>query len=218
MTSEQSLKNMLKVVVVASGPIDHLESLADQFQNAHVVAVDGGLNHLHKLGVKPDVIIGDFDSVDKDLLDLYKNIKRYSLPTRKDQTDSEIAVDYAIDMKPDEVVLLGMTGHRLDHMITNIHLLKRFWNHDILAYVLDFYNKVYYCNGDMDLEGKIGDLLSIVPISCKVTKIKTFGLEYPLNDETLYIHESRGVSNVFSNTKVRIETGSGEFFIILSKD
>jgi len=209
---------MNKVVIIASGPIDNLNALKSELVDAYIVSVDGGLNHLHSIGVKPHVIIGDFDSVDKNLLSTYADVKTYSHPTRKDRTDSEIAIDYAIDMKPKEVILMGMTGHRIDHMMTNIHLLKRFWNHDILAYVLDNNNKIYYCSGDMNLEGDIGDLLSIIPISQSIHGVKTFGLEYPLNHETLHFHESRGVSNVFYTKKVRIETDSGEFFIILSKD
>ncbi len=209
---------MNKIVIIASGPIESLESLKHHMDDAFIIAVDGGLNHLDSLQVKPDVIIGDFDSVDQTIFKRYKDVETYSHPTRKDRTDSEIAIDYAIDQEPKEVILMGMTGHRIDHMITNIHLLKRFWNRGILAYVLDKNNRIYYSNGDIELNGNIGDFLSIIPITQNVTKVKTFGLEYPLNNETLYFHESRGVSNIFSKTNVRIETGSGEFFIILSKD
>lgn len=210
---------MNKIVLIASGPIADVESLRYVFEDAYVICVDGGLHHLNQLNIIPKVIIGDFDSASDDLLKSYENqAVIFSHPTRKDRTDSEIAIDYAIGLKPKEVVLLGMTGHRLDHMITNIHLLKRFWNHDILAYVLDNHNKVFYCDGDIELKGKKGDLLSIVPLTLQVSHIKTFGLEYPLIDETLYFHESRGVSNVFSKEKVRIETGNGEFLVILSKD
>ena len=209
---------MNKLIVIASGPIDHLQFFKPLLENHKIIAVDGGLNHLDKLGIKPHVLIGDFDSVEPSLLEKYADVDVYHHPTRKDFTDAELAIDYAIDQSPDEVILMGMTGHRIDHMITNIHLLKRFVNHDILAYVLDYHNKVYYCNSDIELEGNVGDLLSIVPLSGSVQKVKTYGLEYPLNDETLYFHESRGVSNVFSKSKVRIETGSGEFLIILSKD
>lgn len=210
---------MNKIVLVASGPIQQLETLKYVFEDAYVVCVDGGLHHLDKLGIVPEAIIGDFDSANHELLEKYRDQSTvYDHPTKKDRTDSEIAIDYAIGLSPKEVVLLGMTGHRMDHMITNIHLLKRFWNHDILAYVLDNHNKVYYCKGDLELQGKVGDLLSIIPLTSYVSHIKTFGLEYPLDDETLHFHESRGVSNVFSNEKVRIETGVGEFLVILSKD
>jgi len=212
------LKLMNKMIIIASGPIDHLQYFKPLLERNKVIAVDGGLNHLHKLGIKPEVLIGDFDSIDTSLLELSKDIPVYEHPTRKDFTDSEIAIDYVINQSPDEVILMGVTGHRIDHMITNINLLKRFVNRGILAYVLDYHNKVYYCNSDIELEGNVGDLLSIVPLTSSVHKIKTYGLEYPLDDETLYFHESSGVSNVFSEPKVRIETGSGEFLIILSKD
>jgi len=211
---------MNKCVIVASGPIEHLDEMKSHFDDAYIISVDGGLHHLDYLNIKPDVIIGDFDSIDHALLERYRtyDIPIHSYPSRKDATDSELAIDYAIELSPKEVTLMGMTGKRMDHAITNIHLLKRFWNHDILACVLDYYNRIYYCNGDMTLHGEIGDFVSIVPISQEVKKVRTFGLEYPLENETLRFHESRGVSNVFLEHEVRIETGSGEFLIILSKD
>jgi len=211
---------MNKCVIIASGPIEHLDKMRDHFEDAYIISVDGGLHHLDKLSILPDVIIGDFDSIDHNLLSSYKekNIPVHNYPTRKDATDSELAIDYAIELGPKEVILMGMTGNRMDHAITNIHLLKRFWKHDILAFVRDYYNRIYFCVGGITLEGQKGDLLSIVPISNEVTNVKTYGLEYPLVNETLRLHESRGVSNVFLEHEVRIETGSGEFLIILSKD
>lgn len=211
---------MNKCVIIASGPIEHLTEMRDHFDDAYIISVDGGLHHLDILNIKPDVIIGDFDSIDHKLLDRYKQygIPIYKHPTKKNATDSELAIDYAIELDPKVVVMMGMTGNRMDHAITNIHLLKRFWKHDILAFVRDYYNQIYYCEGGITLHGNKGDLLSIVPISHEITNVKTSGLEYPLENETLYFHESRGVSNVFLEHEVRIETGSGEFLIILSKD
>lgn len=207
-----------KIVIVANGQIESLDHISAYFENAFIISVDGGLNHLDKLRIKPDVLIGDFDSVKPEILRVYEGVQKYVHPTRKDRTDLEIAIDYAIEMNPCEVILLGVTGHRIDHMITNIHLLKRFKNHGILAYVIDFYNTIFYGEGSLEISGCIGDLLSIVPLSESVTGIKTSGLEYPLVNETLYFHESRGVSNVLISEKIRIKTESGEFLVILSKD
>jgi thiamine pyrophosphokinase len=205
-------------VLIANGLIQSPELFKDILVKAdYIISVDGGLKYLDALGVNPDLLLGDFDSAGEGILEKYASIEKRTFPKRKDATDSELAIEVAVQANPKELVLLGMTGKRLDHGLTNLHLLKKIPS-SINAYVLDEHNKVYYCNGDFKTQGNIGDMLSIIPITREVSGIKTKGLEYPLNDETLYFDGSRGVSNVIKDSEIEIETKSGEFFIILSKD
>lgn len=211
---------MNKCVIVANGSHKNLKEFMSYFNEADmIIGVDGGLNVLDELGVKPTLLLGDFDSTHLSLLDEYrdKDIPCITFPKRKDATDSELAIDYAIEQNPRELYLFGMTGKRLDHGLTNIHMLKRIPKH-IRACIIDAYNEIYYCNQNFNLNGYKGQNLSIIPISDEVTGITTEGLDYPLINETLYFKESRGVSNVIMSDKVHISVVSGEFFIIISKD
>jgi thiamine pyrophosphokinase len=211
---------MNRCVVVANGSHQGMESLRGIITSSHaIIAVDGGLEALKSLNIMPTLIIGDYDSVSKDLLDEYKekDIPCMTFPKRKDATDSELAIDYAIEQGPSELYLLGMTGKRMDHGMANIHMLKRVPEH-IKASIIDAYNEIFYSRKDFTLKGYKGKNLSIIPISPVVENISTSGLDYPLNHENLYFENSRGVSNVIVSNHVQITTTSGEYFVIISKD
>lgn len=90
-----------------------------------MIAVDGGLKGAKELGLVPDVIVGDFDSVDPAVLAFYRKMEHivWEVPAGKDDTDTELALKRAMAMGAGEIVILGATGGRLDHMIGNIQLL-----------------------------------------------------------------------------------------------
>jgi thiamine pyrophosphokinase len=211
---------MSKCVIVANGSRQGIKSLRGYIDSSDIIiAVDGGLEALNRLNITPTVIIGDYDSVSQELLDDYKkkDIPFLTFPKRKDATDSEIAIDYAIDQKPSELYLLGMTGKRMDHGLANIHMLKRVPEH-IKACIIDAYNEIFYSSKNFTLKGYKGKHLSIIPITSVLESISTTGLDYPLNHENLYFKDSRGVSNVIISDEVEITMKSGEFFVIISKD
>ena len=126
----------------------------------------------------PDVLIGDFDSAKN-----FEKVKdRIEYPKRKDFTDGELAVAYAVDNGYEDIVLIAMTGDRFDHSIADILLLEK-------------------CkNGVLIKDNAVG--------------ITTDGLEYPLNDETLYFGSSRGISNIMLADKCNITIKSGMALVI----
>lgn len=208
-------------VIIGGGPITHQERYVSLLKNADlIVCADSGLHYLNEVNVKPDILLGDFDSVDPILLEKYKsmNLDCVVFPKRKDVTDSELAIDYVIEKKPDIVHLIGFTGKRLDHGLANLFMLRKFFDHGIQAIMLDYHNEIYYSRGNITLTGEMDQLLSIIPITEEVVGVQTEGLDYPLINETLYSYQSRGVSNVVKSDRIQINTASGEFFIILSRD
>ncbi|MBN2796722.1 MAG: thiamine diphosphokinase [Clostridia bacterium] len=209
---------MNKCVIIGNGPIEDISIFKELLNHAdYIICADGGLNHLNSVQIIPQLILGDLDSVKEEVLQQYDFVEQKTFPKRKDATDSELALDYAIALNPKELVMLGFTGGRLDHCLTNMHMLKRVPT-NIRASLVDAHNKVYYCESDFEYQGQIGENLSIIPVTEKVTGITTEGLDYPLCNETLYLDGSRGVSNVLKASYVKIETQSGSYFVILSKD
>lgn len=209
---------MSKILVVANGYFAELETLKKEADLADIIiCADGGLKYLDLINVEPTHLLGDFDSVDPDLLMRYSHIDKEVFPKKKDATDSELAIEYAMSLNPTQLVLMGMTGGRLDHELTNIHLLKTIPD-KMKAVIVDSHNRIIYSDKSVELDGQVGSNISIIPISDKITGVKTFGLEYPLNSETLYLTSSRGVSNVIIDSKIKIEIISGEFLIIIAKD
>src|SRR5690606_5818838 len=87
----------------------------------YVICADGGLEKVNKLGLKPDLILGDFDSVNLSVLEKFKNlnIETVRFPSEKDYTDMELAINHAVNKGFNDIILVGASGTRLDHTVAN---------------------------------------------------------------------------------------------------
>ncbi len=91
-----------------------------------IVAVDGGLNHCHRMGIRPAMIIGDGDSIRPELLEYYQDVPARYFDTEKNETDLELAIQAVFTPEVDKITLFGALGHRLDHSLTNLHIIRRY--------------------------------------------------------------------------------------------
>lgn len=198
----------MRAVVIGNGNIENYSYIKSKLNyDDFIICADGGLRHAKKLGVKVDVSIGDFDSSEKD-----DSVITYIYPTRKDFTDGELAVNYALQKGYSDIILLGMSGFRLDHTLTDIFLLSK---HEGIK-LIDDKNEVMIIKSKLELSGYSGKTLSIIPVCGDLCGIYTEGLEYPLNNETLYFGESRGNSNVIVSDKCSISVKSGMGIIVIN--
>ncbi len=212
---------MNHLLIVINGNIDDYAFYSTVLDSVDfVIAVDGGSRHVAPLEVKPDILLGDFDSISgySAFTEAYPDMEVVKFPPRKDYTDSELAVEFAIEQKPKRVTIVGCIGSRMDHTFATILLLKRFLDAGIDACMLDEKNEIRLINSDYDIEGEVGRLMSLVPISDKVEGIYLHGFEYPLVDATLTLGSSTGVSNVFARQKAKIELRSGMLLVFKSMD
>ena len=179
-----------------------------------------GARHLEKLNIKADLLVGDFDSISPSLLKKYREmgVSIQTYPLEKDWTDTQIAVDIAIDKGPDFVYLRGALGSRWDHSYANIMLLYRLEQRGIRGKILHSNNTIEMSNDVLKIEGRIGQTISLLPFSQDVLIESTQGLVYPLNDSVLTLDYPIGVSNVFKEEHARIKVGNGWVIVILAKD
>ena len=198
---------MSRCVIISSSPKIEISFLRDEvLSDDFIICADGGYNHAEKMGIVPDVLVGDFDSAKN-----FEKVKdRIEYPKRKDFTDGELAVSYAVDNGYEDIVLIAMTGDRFDHSIADILLLEKCKN----GVLIDDNNEIYLLKDKLSLNGKTGQTLSIIPIKDNAVGITTDGLEYPLNDETLYFGSSRGISNIMLADKCNITIKSGMALVI----
>ncbi|GAE86853.1 thiamine diphosphokinase [Acetivibrio straminisolvens] len=115
-------------LIVCNGSIIDYSYHKKFFEEADfIVCADGGALHLQRLGIKPDVLLGDFDSIEDKHLEYYKeqNVEIFKFPSEKDMTDTELAVDTVIDKGYKDIVIIGGTGTRLDHTLSNIFCLSK---------------------------------------------------------------------------------------------
>ena len=214
------MKIMYAVVVSSGSIIDY--SYYDKFfdKAGFIVCADGGAAHLKKMGFIPDVLVGDFDSIDTEHLQYYreKKVEIFKYPKEKNMTDTELAEDVAIDRGCRDIVIIGGTGTRLDHMLSNIFLLKKILDRGVIGRVVNEHNEIFLTADSVEVVAQEGYSLTLLPLTEKVEGITTKALYYPLRGETIEMGSSRGVSNKFVADKAQISITSGILAVIKSRD
>ncbi|MCJ7690658.1 MAG: thiamine diphosphokinase [Clostridiaceae bacterium] len=211
----------MKVIIVSGGIPPSRELLTKEIiEGAFIIAADSGANCLYDYNITPNLLLGDFDSIHKNVLNYFKknNCIIDIYPTEKDFTDTEIAVRKAISMKPSKIVLLGCTGSRIDHLLGNIGMLKICLENSVNAYIVDENNDIRLSNTSTSLNGVVGRIFSVQAYGDEVIGLTIAGAKYPLNNYNLKIGESISISNEFVSSNVQLNFKSGTLMIILSCD
>lgn len=206
-----------KCVIIAGGtkpagklPLNHITE-AD-----YLICADGGANVAYSLGYIPDLIVGDFDSVAPEVLKAYqeKGCPIETYPVEKDYTDTQLALELALEQSPQEIILLAATGSRLDHSLANVLLLVPYsLKCPSLKMVGDTY-EAWICRKETLISGQPGDLLSLIPLSNLAQGITLEGFKYPLQDEDLTLGSSRGISNVLLGSQGRVTLKDGILLVV----
>ena len=215
----------MKTLIIAGGEI-HINILKEHCINQseqNMIAVDKGLEALYKLDIIPNHVVGDFDSVSPEILEFYKKqpqIIFHKFNAEKDNTDTDIALQLAIQLKSSKITILGALGKRMDHATANIHILKDALEANIPCQILDEYNRIYLIDSGKTLEkDKVyGKYVSLIPLTSTVEGLTLTGFKYPLNDYTLPIGTSLGISNEIIEDIAHIEMEKGILIVIESKD
>lgn len=197
----------MRAVIIGNGEIrDYTYIKSFLRTDDFIICADGGLRHAKGLGINADIAIGDFDSYEKS-----DDIESITFSSHKNLTDGEIAVDYAIENGYSEILLLAMTGSRLDHTFTNIFQLAKRGN----ITLVDDDNEVYIIKDSITLKGKKGKTMSVIPVFSNLVGVTATGVYYPLDNDTLLFGEGRGNSNVITDDlcTVSVKSGTGIIFI-----
>ena len=179
-----------------------------------VVAADGGLEVALSLGWHVDAVVGDQDSVSSETLDRARHlgIEVVGHPQRKDETDLELALEFARERAEAVHVLLSSSG-RLDHALANLLVLASpRWAAIAVSATVDAAH-VDVIRGTKRLAGAVGDTVSLVPVGGPA-RVRTWGLDYPLDDETLEPTSARGVSNIIVAVPAGVEVIDGALLVI----
>ena len=188
-----------------------------------IIAVDNGLKILNEININPQHIVGDFDTVKREILEKYKenkSIKIHEFNPIKDNTDTDIAIRLAIELKSGEITIIGGIGTRIDHVLGNIHVLKYALDSNIKCKIIDENNEIQLINKTTILKKKdiTKKYISLIPLTEKVENINLKGFKYELKNGTLTIGSSLGISNEISKEEAIIEFDNGILIMINSKD
>lgn len=184
-----------------------------------IICADGGTMHAVSCGLKPDVYVGDLDSISPAL---YKKSKKEKIEwhiydKEKNYTDSELAIEYAIKKGFRKILIFGLFGSRLDHMIANLSLFAEKIIEGVQIKAIVEEQHIYFCNYKLVLSGKIGDYLSLLPLKDDVKGVTTKGLKWRLYNDTLYFGKTLGISNEFIEKKVEVQVSKGILMVIHTK-
>ena len=208
----------MKVVVVASGDLE--ASDAGWLDNAElVIAADAGAELLHRLGRRPDLLVGDLDSVDASLVERLETagtrVERH--PVDKEASDTELAVEAAFGAGATAVVMLGaMGGERLDHELANLLLLAdpALVGRDLRAARGGTIVRALHGGERLALGGAVGDLVTLLPVGGNVVGVATAGLRWPLDAATLRMGRSRGLSNEVIGAPASVRISEGTLLVV----
>jgi thiamine pyrophosphokinase len=208
----------MRVVIFAGGTYQPGTASQKALVDADMlIAADSGAATALGLGYVPAYIVGDFDSLDKRLVEQLRarGSRIISAAVEKDETDTELAVQLAIEQGATQITLLGaLGGERFDHAIANVFLLAGF--DTVPIQIIDGSSTCWLLRGpgQTAIHGQIGDLLSLFPLAGDATGIRTQGLYYPLHDETLRFGKPRGVSNELTGEQAEVSLESGLLLVI----
>ena len=218
----------MEAVIICGGPIneamlkDKYEDLTEKSKEVLLIAADKGLESCIKLDLKPDFIIGDFDSASDAAFDYAKNAdsKLSNLNPRKEYTDTEAALGLAYENSDGTIYLLGATGGRLDHFMGNMALLCQGLERNRQVIILDEKNQIRMIKDKLTLgkNQQYGRFVSIMPWGGKAEGVSLKGFKYSLDKATITNDNTLGISNEIESEEAVITVESGILIIFETKD
>lgn len=212
----------MKVLIVGGGNEPSGKLLEDYAKKVDkIIGVDRGCSYLLKNNIYPHYIVGDFDSINRD--DIKKleidSIKKFKYNCEKDSTDSDIAMEIALNMEFSEIYMIAMTGSRLDHSFANLGLLSKANGAGAKAYIINETNKIYLLEESSKIKKDNSyRYISFLAYCDKVENFNIKNAKYDLENYTLYLGDNRTVSNEFLEEDIELEFTKGKILVIFSKD
>jgi thiamine pyrophosphokinase len=206
-----------RIIIFANGELPDLTQARALLRAGDtVICADGGTRHVLALGVRPDLIIGDLDSADAEAIQKFRDdgVIIETHPRDKNETDLELAINRAIVMDPERLVIVAALGGRLDQTLANITLLADPRLSKFHVRLDDGVEEIQLCRDRVDVHGRAGDLVSLIPWQGAVSGIQTDGLRWPLHRETLYPDKTRGISNEMVDDAASVTMESGLLLIV----
>lgn len=205
------MKRILKVIIVLNGEDLNKDKLLQESKNAdYIIAADGGLNKLYEFNIKPDLIIGDMDSVKSEILNYFKDVEIKKFSTDKDLTDGEIALQLAIKLRSEVIKVFAGTGSYFDHSYANIMLLLKY---NSKIEIITSNSRIFFIDSSYEFIGCKNRRISFFPLT-PVKKIKLSGFMYNYTKKNLDIFDY-SISNVIIDENAKIDFKKGKILVIL---
>lgn len=207
----------MKCIIFANGEYGDLKFYKNLLKEVDfVICSDGGANYAYMMGIIPDLIVGDLDSIQADVKKFMqqKNVDFKTFPTHKDFTDTQLAVSIAEEMGAKEIILLGTMGKRLDHTLSNLYCAMEAVERGIKIEHVSPECRVYIVNNILEIKGDRGDIVSVLPLTEEAKGVNERGFDYLLDNVILEKRNPYAVSNVISGSTAEISLNEGILLVI----
>jgi thiamine pyrophosphokinase len=208
-----------RIIIIANGQLSDSSDLRQRLGPAdRIICADGGAHHARRMGLTPDIVVGDMDSLDPGLrAELKAAGVRFEVhPAHKDETDLELALRLAVAEGATDIEIWAMLGGRLDQTMANLLLLTRpEW--DAARLLMVDGNQIVWpvrSGQETTIEGKSGDILSLIPLSHVVVGVTLDGVEWPLQTATLRFGSTLTVSNRLTTPLAHLRVENGLLLVI----
>lgn len=204
----------MRAVIIGNGDIGN----ASRYQGLvrsddRVICADGGAVNAEAMGIRPQVLIGDLDSFRGSRI-RPEDVEVSIHPMSKDATDLELAIDYAVEQGAEEILILGAVGNRLDQTLANVGLLSKPGLEAIPTRLLGPDWEAFLIRSEGTVEGEVGEVVSLLPVTPEVAGVTTEGLEYPLRRGRLRAGHTLGISNTLTAPQATIEIKTGLLLVV----
>ena len=224
-TVEHAVREACNILIVSGGRIEDafVCDLMEKNKYGMLIACDSGMEFFYRNGIRPDLILGDFDSADGVVVEFFREqtgVRLEQFPPEKDWTDTELAVRRALELGADHIDLVGATGNRLDHVLGNLQLLALGRESGTSIFLMDAHNRIRLIDCPLTLKksDQFGDFISLIPHGGAVCGLTLKGMKYPLDDATLTPDVSLGISNEMIDEEASISFTQGALFVMETRD
>lgn len=209
----------MRCIILTGGSAGDLNKLHEIISvDDTIICADSGARIAAALDIVPHMVVGDFDSLSENEITNFakKGIILKKYPPAKDDTDTALALAEALALKPGEIIIIGALGTRFDHSLANVHLLRTAFEKGIKARIIDEQNEISLVSPreTVVINGRPGDLFSLLPLTTEVTGVNVKGARWPLENATFTIGNPYGVSNRLAANRVEISITTGLMLLI----
>lgn len=208
---------MEKALILAGG------SLHEEGEERHlldgpwdaVVCADSGADHALRLGLRPTLLVGDFDSIGSAAVEAFREVPRETHPADKAKTDTQLAVEWLLDRGARSITIAAGLGSRFDHSLANAHLLALIRRGRGTGCVTDGRQSIYLLQGELELARPAGRTLSVLPLGTGCKGLSLRGLRWELDRFDPELGESRTISNEFTSEAARLRLEEGAALVVV---
>lgn len=203
----------MRIIIFANGNLPNLEKARTLIRpEDFILCADGGTRHALALGLTPSLIIGDMDSLPATFNLKPETFIRF--PADKNETDLELAINHALTLNPEAILILAALGGRMDQTLANIALLSNSQLATRNIKLTDGVEEIFFCRTQAQIQGRSGDIVSLIPWQGEVTGVFTENLRWHLHHETLYPDKTRGISNEMTAEVATVTITKGLLLIV----